>query len=1500
MKLTFSLRSGDREVDLVATTDATAVVGDLATHLALADPARASGSAGASSAYRHTPKQPGDGPQRPTLTLALVDQGMRALDARDTIAESGLRSGVRVAVVPAGQSFVDRGAATATAVVVAGPDAGREFPLARGSAYIGRERGCDVLLTDQSVSRRHARLVVAETVEIVDLGSANGVTVGGEQVSRVVVKPGDVLQIGDTELEIRVHDHAGAVVGGEAGAVAFSRSPRIAPVYPGVTHQVPELPEKGKAQPFPWIMMAVPLLMAVVMFQISGGNWFSVIFMAMMPLMIVGTWWDSRRASERDYRTAMAEFREDLATLVDRIRGDLATEGEVRRGELPTVQDCLAAIRQRGPLLWTRRRGDPGFLEVRLGLGTMPSRSTIKLPAVGRAKAKAWLEVSDQLAGLQVVPDVPVPGEPLQHGAIGVCGPRPSALATARALVLQLAALHSPADVVICGFAAAASARDWDFLKWLPHAMSPYSPLAVRHLATTAPMCNALADALEEVLVAADAPSAYPRPSIVVLVEPDAPIARSRLVQLAERGAPHGIVVVWIAASQAQLPAACRTFLSLGDIVVAADSPGTLVDRGAVGGPGAGMPGAESAGAVGYVHLAEVVTPVLIETVTAAEALAAARRLAPVVDSGVPIDDASDLPRSVSLAALAGADLLSSADAVLDRWSESRSILTGPRAPDVLPHKAASLRAVVGQSAVGVYSIDIRTDGPHALVGGTTGAGKSELLQAWILGMALAHSPQRVTFLLVDYKGGSAFRDCVRLPHTVGLVTDLSPHLVRRALASLSAELRYREHLLARHKAKDLVELERRGEVDAPPSLIIVVDEFAALVQEVPEFVDGVVNVAQRGRSLGLHLILATQRPAGVIKDNLRANTNLRIALRMADESDSDDVLGSRDAAYFDPALPGRAMSKTGPGRLVPFQAGYAGGWTSEVAPPADVLVETLVFGPSVTWEVPDDSRGATEQADPGPTDIQRLVASIGTAHGVAQLPIPRKPWLPDLGQLYDLAQLPTRRSDDELVFGVADDPDNQDQPVVSFRPDKEGNLAIYGASGSGKSALLRTLALAAGFTVEGGPCQVYGLDFGNRGLAMLDDLPHVGSIVAGNDPERVSRLLSFLRETIDERAVRYSRASASTISEYRRLAGRPDEARILVLIDNMTAFRQAYEVGSRYRTLDLLASLAADGRPVGVHFVVAADQRAGMPSNLAAAFSRRVVLRMATVEDYLVFGLPMDVLTLNSPAGRGLFGDVEVQCAVLGGSADVTLQSRAVTAFGEALVRAGVAPAPPIRSLVESVALDDLPVDVGGMPVLGVASSSLAPIGFMPRGSFVVIGPSGSGRTTAMATMATALRRWSGAGELFLLTPRAGGFLGRLGVFTEVAAGPDQCDELAGRLLDRLATGASAPMAVFVERADDVLATATESLIAALAKALVDAEQFVVAEGDTTLFASNYGFAAVLKTSRTGLALHPEGNEGTIVFKADLPGLNRAETPPGRGFLVVQGKIELIQTART
>ncbi len=363
--------------------------------------------------------------------------------------------------------------------------------------------------------------------------------------------------------------------------------------------------------------------------------------------------------------------------------------------------------------------------------------------------------------------------------------------------------------------------------------------------------------------------------------------------------------------------------------------------------------------------------------------------------------------------------------------------------------------------------------------------------------------------------------------------------------------------------------------------------------------------------------------------------------------------------------------------------------------------VETLTFGRGTEWE-PPRVEGADEAADLGPTDIQRLVSTLGRAARVAELPKPRKPWLPDMRAVYDLATLPTERRDDELVFGVADDPDNQAQPEIAFRPDKEGNIAIYGTSGSGKSVFLRSMAVAAGYTVRGGPCHVYGLDFGNRGLAMLETLPHVGSIVPGGDHERVTRLLRMLRATIDERASRYSAVSAATITDYRRLAGRPDEPRVLVLIDNMTAFRQAYEVGGRFQWLDLLAGLAATGGPSACTSsspptsAPAAHQprRGGAGTDHPAHEQRRRLLRLRRARRR-----PDDGLTSR----RGLMSGSEVQVAVLGGSSDVTVQAAAIEAFADATRKAGVSQAPPIESLAEVIPLGDLPRSSG----VGLSSAS-------------------------------------------------------------------------------------------------------------------------------------------------------------------------------------------------
>jgi DNA segregation ATPase FtsK/SpoIIIE, S-DNA-T family len=1196
VRLKLTLVSGAERDDIIVGIDASVSVGALAERLRVSHPrVRPSTTPGPTLCIRVHPGTPEE----------------RTVPALTALGESGIRSGDVVTLTNAAEGTAVR-ATAATLRVTAGPDAGRSFPVPSGTTVIGRDRNCEVRLSDALISKRHARLNITDMVEVIDDNSANGVQVGQEFIQRAVVSTNDVVRMGDTEFSVTLHKAASQSVVGQA--IEFNRSPRLDPAYKGIELIAPEPPQRPQPQRFPMITMVAPLLMGAVMYLVTR-NALSLMFMALSPVMMVGSFFENKWSTKKALEAGTTQFRASLKDLAVQLQYAADLERKRRRGEHPSVDEVSSAIDRLTPLTWTRRPEHVSFAHARLGLGTQSSRNSVKLPTTNNTTPELWRELHDVAGQFTTIDRVPVVVDLRLAGSIGIAGPALHAHPLASGTVAQFVGLHSPAELVLAAIVSTSSSKKWEWLKWLPHSGSEFSPLICEHLVTNGDGDNALISALEDLLAqrsvekggTADAPKL---PLVLLVVEDDGATDRGRLVQLAERGPACGVHLIWCSASLERVPAACRAYLEV--------NPNT------------------GAGLAGFVADGTDVSNLEVEPLAADAVSALARRLAPVTDAGAVLQDQSDLPRSVSFLTLGGPELADSTEEMIARWRASNSL--PPEMGGERSKRPNNLRALVGQAGSGAFYLDLREQGPHALVGGTTGAGKSEFLQSWILGMAAAHSPTRVNFLFVDYKGGAAFADCVALPHCVGLVTDLSQHLVRRALRSLNAELRRREHILNRKKAKDLLELERRGDPECPPSLVIVVDEFAALVSEVPEFVDGVVNVAQRGRSLGLHLILATQRPAGVIKDNLRANTNLRVALRMADEEDSSDVIGTPQAGTLDPSIPGRGFAKTGPGRLTGFQSAYVGGQTSGIAPPPIIDVNSFRFGIGTPWDAPPVLAPASDDRAPElPTDIRRVVENIVVASKNAKLPESRKPWLPELSNIYRLEDLPTKRTDAELVFGVIDMPDDQEQPTVAFVPDRDGNMAIYGTGGSGKSNFLRSLAVAAGLApARGGPCHVYALDFGARGLAMLERLPHVGAVINGDDTERTARLITMLRVTIDERAERYAASNAATIQEYRERSGNHAEARLLVLIDNFGAFRQAYEIGWQGKLFETLEGIAADGRGVGVHIVATADQSTAFTAGMNSVIQSQVALRLTSDMDFTSLGVPTDVFSETTPPGRG------------------------------------------------------------------------------------------------------------------------------------------------------------------------------------------------------------------------------------------------------------------------
>jgi len=1481
LKLTYE-REGSLPVDLVITSDATATVGDLARSIAETDP-QMYGGVVADDALTLTVAPPTADeytPLPPTVLVgeAAIGSGFRARLTRAT--PGGRRAGVQAVVH-----------------VVAGPDAGREFPLPAGMATIGRDPAAEVCLTDPLISRRHARLEVGRFLQLTDLNSANGIVVDGGLIKQLRVHGGERIQLGDTELYITRVGVPGAATTDileRGGALMFNRSPRVEVRYPGREYPAPHVPNEDSPRLFPWPMIMAPMIMGIGMFILTGRA-MSLMMVAMSPMMAIFNTVGQRQNSGYKLQQEIELFEQQMEDLEDELIAQVTVERERRDAETPAVADVYDAAMRLGPMLWTRRLEHWNFLGVRLGVSTTRSRNSIAERETERGMAKYRVRLAQLAARFEQIDHVPLAEFLPSSGAIGVAGPHALAADALRGLAVQLFGLHAPNELVSAAIVGSAWSHELDWMKWIPHTSSAVSPFADMPLADSPTAGTALLNALEEVVLRgktdrelrgalkAESSSivrgAYVGETdsegksqgdfvFVLFVSSDAPVDRARLVQLVERGPEVGIYTVFVAPTVEALPGSCRTYV---DVTRGLDDA-----------------------TVGYVRSGEVYHGVRVEGVSNDYASVFAKRLAPVVDASIVESDASDIPRSINLLTLIGTDLAESSSAVIERWRQNNSILD--RSGAVLPRlkRAGTLKAFVGQGSPEAMTLDLRTQGPHALVGGTTGAGKSEFLQAWVLGMAAEYSPDRLTFLFVDYKGGSAFADCVELPHTVGLVTDLSPHLVRRALTSLRAELHFREHLLNRKKAKDLLELEKRQDPETPPSLVLVIDEFAALAGEVPEFVDGVVDIAQRGRSLGIHLIMATQRPAGVIKDNLRANTNLRVALRMADESDSNDVVGDPIAGGFDPSIPGRGIAKTGPGRLVPFQSAYTGGWTSDEQKPADVRIAELRFGGIALWERQQEE-AAAEEVDPGPNDQKRLVAAMVAAQRDAGLPAPRRPWLDELSATVDLADLEAY-GDTQIALGMADYPERQAQAAAYYLPDRDGAMLVYGTSGSGKTAALRTIAIGAGLRPDLGAAEVYGLDFGSGGLRSLEALPHVGSIIDGDDAERVQRVLRTIGRMLDERAKKFSDVNASSLTEYRDITG-TKEPRVILLVDGFGQFRSDWDGSSaRAPFYNVFMRIVGEGRPLGIHTVATADRSGTVPTSVTANVSRRIVLRLADENGYGALGVPKDVLSERSVPGRAIIDGTEAQIAVLGGTPNVAAQTKAMEELAADLRRRGAVEVGEIGALPRLFVAKELPDRIDDLPVIGLAEDTLEPRGFEPAGTFVVGGPPLSGRSNTLKALVDSVLRWDPEVQLFHLAGRRPQ-LADHAPWVRSAVTMDEVDELA-KELGELVVDPAIPhrIMIVVENVPQFDESPAERSMKKLMQAVNRSEAFLAGDADISRLGSGLGVVGDFKGGRQGVILRPDMNDGDAVFKVGFPRIKRSDFPEGRGMFVQHGRAVTVQ----
>lgn len=1279
--------------------------------------------------------------------------------------------------------------------VIGGADAGASVVVGRGTCTLGRDRTCELVLTDPRVSRLHAALDLTGSGAVVhDLGSTNGTSVDGVRAapSGASLRPGQVLRIANTFLALaEPHGNAAAVRAGAPGRLLVNRRPRSGPGHPLASIALPALPASDIRRSGQWLGALLPAAAGVGLAVALGSAQF-LAFALLSPLALLASAGGDRVHRRRERRSSRRTYDGELTLARAHISAGLAEESVRRRAAQPDPATVAAIARTPLEQIWERGRTDADLLRVRIGLAALPSELCVMAGAVQAPAGD--------------VHAVPLTTD-LQAGPLGIAGPRPVVLGMARWLVGQIATQASPKDVEIAALLSDDVQQHWAWLRWLPHLRSRVATNAEER----ARLCADLADIVASRTDARPASAGW----LVLVVDRARNLGELRtLADLLADGPAAGITAVCLDDRETLLPAGCQAVAVLdgdtGARVVLRDARST---RAAI---------ADQVGA----RWTDGLT----------------RSLAPLTDASNY--GATAPPEQCRLVALLGRTR-PDADAVLAAWKRSNG------QPDV----------VLGVGADGPVLIDLERDGPHALVAGTTGAGKSELLRTLVVGLAVAHPPDETSFVLVDYKGGSAFAECARLPHAAGLVTDLDEFLTRRALRSLEAELRRRERLFAAAGAADLAAYRATGPKPGLTRLVLVIDEFAALATELPEFVDGLVGIAQRGRSLGVHLVLATQRPAGVVSQDIRANTALRIALRMTDTADSTDVIDSPDAAHLERRVPGRALVRRGD-TTIEMQVARVSGRAAPVLPPKGSVTITPL-GP---WRsLPPD-----ELPVDGASELCLLVDAAVQAAEKGGYPPVHRPWLAPLPAVLSTADArgsavaPTG----SVCIGLLDLPDEQRQSPLALDLAAGGSLLLAGGPRSGRTSGLLSLALAAATSFAPTDLELYGID-GGGALTALARLPHTGAVVSA--VEHMSVVDVLLRQLGD-------------------LAGdsgpKPVGPVRVLLLDGWEAFADAATEYDNGRPLERLLTLLRDGPPHGFTVVVAGG-RATLAPRIAGHFGTRVVLPFADAADLLVAGVPHSAAHSSATHRSAAYGSAapgrghrvpdgaELQLAIAGASAgefDEALQ-RCSQRWDDAPRGAPVR----VRPLPARIRLTDL-TPARDRWILGVGGTNAEPIEldlFAGAARLLVAGPPQSGKSRLLQSIVVQAERAGVA--LSLAAPARSPLRTTASVCGIDILGPGDAVPKPLRSDQRVLLVVDDSEAFNDTALGDWLADCARSERAALA--------VVAAARSADLAVTFRGIATELRRVRCGLLLQPGPVDGELLG-IRVP-RTRQPDPPGRGVLV-------------
>jgi S-DNA-T family DNA segregation ATPase FtsK/SpoIIIE len=1091
--------------------------------------------------------------------------------------------------------------------------------------------------------------------------------------------------------------------------VLFNRPPRIQTSLPNDEIEIPAPPTlPSSPTAMNWLAIGLPLgavLLSVVMMTSSGGGG-GTSYLRFLPLMLATylasgvTYVLGRRTYKKQLESAKEEYADRLSSLEADLASLQERQKQIQLKVNPDLDECLRRAKRVDPRLGERRPHDVDFLCFRMGLGSKPTSLRLGHPD-SASPPPEFKEESERAESLyqrySFVSGSPVTADLKRNGSLGIAGQKSRVHNFTRALLCHIVTHHWPAEVQVALISNQVDPPEWAWTRSLPHASSELNWQEMIAGGDEYEHLLGLMDDLEEELQrreqiietqkhatkeSRDREAPLPRILLIFDELPDG-FAHPGLTMLLHRGKRLGVHGIFLTSQPEDVPGACGALIRHEGNRLIYQETGTESYKVEC------RPDSISLEQAGFLS----------------EAL-----------SGIEWPHTSDLSQPPSLITFLELFSVSNVDDLpIEAWWDGEP-----------PY--GHLRAPVGKtSATGELIFDLNDQdgahGPHGLIGGMTGSGKSEVLKAILLALAVTHSPYDLNFALIDYKGGAAFNELAQLPHTVGVVTDIESHssYAERVILALTGEIEHRKRVLENARVafgfgRSHVDEYRQLTVKRPlPRLVIVFDEFAEFKERHPEESKRLISIARQGRSLGVHLILATQNIEAAVAPEILQNSTFRICLRVSEVQDSIQMIGIPDAIHL---TRGRAYFLAQTRQL--FQAAYAGGdyhSDTDGRSPAKTILRIWPDGRQETIDLPQWSEVESVEESTIVAQFTEAQAVVGRLVDVARKlklkkpppvwpnPLPERLYLPDLlnkhftggwdGKGWKPCWAWTDRTRVEPkmhpLLGLYDHPTQQKQ--ILFQVDTArggGHLLIFGSAGTGKSSLLRTLVTSLALTRTPTDVNFYILDFGGQStLKVLDGLPHVGAVATRFEAERIERLIAYMHDEVSRRNDLFRTARVDSYEDYNARVSPEDCLPVIYLIiDGYGDFKRSVDM----ELTKSVSTLISGGAASGLFLVVSASLQSEIPNDLFANINLRLTFHQADqTEYYRIVGRPSEAkiqeeVTTPPPPGRGLLRGtppLEFQAALPTRGITDEEQFRELTALGTSMKDAWDGPVPhEIRSL--------------------------------------------------------------------------------------------------------------------------------------------------------------------------------------------------------------------------